>query len=181
MKYPYSTGDISMSKTGFLYLFRTSGFTKTNMPIYKVGRTARENPFVRLKEYTGANKMARLLHCAYYQHYVNIETYVVRNLKNEPDIHFLPEIGREFFACDTDKIITQAVKLLANEWEVDSMIETDDDTNTYVTQKEGERLTTIARMHGVMPQAILDANKNTFDRPLRKKDRFHVGTLLYLP
>lgn len=170
----------SMKKPGWLYLFRTSGFTKSHLSIYKVGRTARENPFARLKEYTGANKMSQLLHSAYYPNHVHIETYVVNNLKNEPDVTFLPDIGREFYACKNDKIITQAVKLLASEWDVEFLSDQDED-HTYVTKKDGERVTTIARIHDITPQDLLDANKNTFDTPLRKMDRFHIGTTLYLP
>jgi hypothetical protein len=170
----------SMTKPGWLYLFRTSGFTKSHLQIYKVGRTARENPFARLKEYTGANKMSQLLHSAYYPNHVHIETYVVNHLKTEPDVLFLPEIGREFFACKNDKIITQAVKLLASEWDVEFLSDQDDD-RTYVTKKDGERVTTIARIHDISPQELLDANMTTFEKPLRKMDRFHVGTTLYLP
>lgn len=170
----------TMNKAGWLYLFRTSGFTKSQLCIYKVGRTARENPFARLKEYTGANKMSQLLHSAYYPNHVHIETYVVNNLKNEPDVTFLPDIGREFFACSNDKIIMQAVKLLASEWEVEFGSESDDE-HIYITKKEGERVTTIARIHDISPQELLDANKTTFDKPLRKMDRFHIGTTLYLP
>lgn len=170
----------SMNKPGWLYLFRTSGFTKSHMSIYKVGRTARQNPFARLNEYTGANKMSQLLHSAYYPNHVAIETYVVNHLKDEPDVMFLPDIGREFFACKNDKIITQAVKLLASEWEVEIMSASDDD-RIYVTKKDGERVTTIARIHNISPQDLLDANETTFDRPLRKMDRFLIGTTLYLP
>lgn len=162
---------------GWLYCFRTSSFTALKNPIYKVGRTSRRNPYDRLDEFSGANRVAKLLHCGYYPD-LSVETYVLRALRDsEKHISYLPELGREFFSCVNDQTITSTVKLLVSEWDM----ECNEKDNIYITEKDNESVASIAKKFGISTEAIIEANVDTFSKPIRKKDRFYEGTTLQLP
>ena len=171
----YKSTDMKMGP-GWLYCFRTSSFTAMKKPIYKVGRTSRKNPHDRLDEFSGANRVAKLLHCGYYPD-LAVEKYVLRALRGEEDkISFLPELGREFFSCSNDQTITSMVKLLVSEWDIEK-----DEDNVYITEKDNESVVYIANKFGVSPSTIVTANADTFSKPIRKKDRFYEGTRLIVP
>ena len=108
-----------MSRPGWLYCFRTYGFTKDSIPIYKVGRTTRANPQKRLNEFNGSNRVKRLLFCSYF-HNISVESYVLHELRRQEWVTYLDALGREYFSCTDDITMMNTVKLITSEWETDS-------------------------------------------------------------
>tara|TARA_B110000438_G_scaffold266891_1_gene281298 strand:+ start:258 stop:743 length:486 start_codon:yes stop_codon:yes gene_type:complete len=158
---------------GWLYCFRTFGYTRTHQPIYKLGRTCRKNPYKRLSEYSGPSRCNKLLMCSYFSD-TSVETYVLQKLRDEPSVKYLQELGREYFACSDDKTLHSIVELLINEWRIEQ------DSDQYITQKDNERIIGIAKKFNITPQQLIDAN-DVFPKKLRKKDRFYKGTVLTIP
>ena len=109
-------GTLFSNNQGWLYCFRTVAFTSNNRPIYKIGRTGRINPIIRLNEHVGMNRCSRLLYCSYFDN-MTIERHVLHELKKEFSIHQLSDFGREYFTCKNDDTILQLLKLIISEYE----------------------------------------------------------------
>ena len=161
-----------MIRSGWLYCFRTFGFTQDRSPIYKVGRTIRKNPNDRLDEYSGPSRCAKLLLCNYVDD-ISIETHILQSLRREKSVEYLEDLGREYFTCVNDIKMKDIVRLIISEWSVEHA------SNMYVT-KENDRVTVIAKKFNITPEQLIEAN-NHFSKRLRKKDRFYAGTELNIP
>ena len=109
-------GSLFGNKQGWLYCFRTVAFTSDNYPIYKVGRTGRINPIIRLQEHVGMNRCSKLLFCSYFDN-ISIENNVLHQLRQEHSIHPLSTVGREYFTCTDDNTFLQSLKLAISECE----------------------------------------------------------------
>lgn len=161
-----------MIRSGWLYCFRTFGFTKDRAPIYKVGRTTRKNPNDRLDEYSGPSRCAKLLLCNYVDD-IRIETHILQSLRMEKSVEYLEDLGREYFACVNDVKMKDIVKLIISEWSLEN------GSSIYVT-KENDRVTGIAKKFNITSEQLIEAN-DQFSKRLRKKDRFYAGTELKIP
>jgi len=97
---------------GWLYLFRTVSTTNSNIPIYKVGQTARFNLRSRLSHFQGCQKMSVILYAVLIENHTTLEQFVLKELR------FLFENveGKEFFACANDTLITNRVLIAVAKW-----------------------------------------------------------------
>ena len=104
---------------GFLYFFRTHDLTDYNVPIYKVGRSSRENLNLRLSEFKGKNKMLTLLYATYNKNHAALEQHVLQTLRSAHFHHFIKNVRGEFFSCPHEEIILRYVKLIVARWDPD--------------------------------------------------------------
>ncbi len=97
------------SSAGWLYAIKTKSFTETRLPIYKVGRSHRVNPFKRFAEHIGCNKLDKIMYCHFHPAAKELELHVLRTLKKTPGITWLKELGREYFTTRNSDTLVKII------------------------------------------------------------------------
>lgn len=121
---------------GYLYLFRTHELTSSNVPIYKVGRSSRENLNLRLSEFTGKSKMSTLLYATYTKNHHALEQNVLQTLRSAKYHHLIENVHGEFFSCPDETAIVHYVKLIVVRWDLDVCRGLPGDSSTIASLKD---------------------------------------------
>lgn len=122
---------------GWLYCFRTHGFTDSQIPIYKVGFTTTYNPLDVLEECDGANRCKKFVYCEYFSD-KSVAEYILRKLRIQENVEVLRELGIQYFSCVNDIVMRSTVKLLANEWECEGDVDECDEENYEENESDAE-------------------------------------------
>jgi hypothetical protein len=90
------------NKINWIYAFKTNGSVKIDghyYGVYKIGRSGRPNPHLRIQEFTGPSKCNKLLYCSLVKNSVHAEHFFLTRIKKAHNILFLKHLGKEYFAC----------------------------------------------------------------------------------
>ena len=85
------------------YLIRIKGFHKYKNKfyrVYKFGKSKKDFEEQRIKGYSGVNKCEKILKKIEVKE--DLETYFLDNLKEQDYIHFVKELGNEYFIINAD-------------------------------------------------------------------------------
>lgn len=80
---------------GYLYIVHCREHIRLGENIYKIGQSS--NIRSRMNGYP---KDSRLLFTEYFNNYITAETELKRTLRNDPNVKFCDDIGKEYFQCD---------------------------------------------------------------------------------
>lgn len=85
---------------GWVFAIKTRALSSSGNTIYRVGRTARHNPHVRIDEFRGSNKRWDLVYCSFQQNAIQSEQDLLAKLRKDVSVYSLRELGTKYFACD---------------------------------------------------------------------------------
>lgn len=100
------------AKSGWLYAFKCYGdcvIQGQKYSIFKVGYSRRSHPSKRLMEFMGPAKPVELLHMHLTDYPKKAERQILTGLRQNPNIHQIKDIGREYFACPSIQYFDECV------------------------------------------------------------------------
>jgi hypothetical protein len=97
-----------MDKIGYIYILREREFIKSKEHIYKIGRTAKQNPFDRLKKYPKNSDIILIRKC-FNNEYVEDK---IKELFKNKYIQKKVDIGSEYFEGDVIKMTRDINKIV---------------------------------------------------------------------
>lgn len=103
------------TQVGYIYLLIRSDFIKNNRYIFKIGKTTRNPPHIRLWEYPHGSLFLTLIKTL---STTLFEKQLINQLRNTPNIKWEKDIGEEYFSGDP-QIMINIMKTLHTQYPAD--------------------------------------------------------------
>ena len=95
----------------YVYIIRESDFVQLNKDIYKIGRTAKENPEDRFQTYRKGIEIVAFFKV---NNSIECEYKMIKCLSNHPNIKKMSEHGKEYFQGNRNELINEIVQIVKN-------------------------------------------------------------------
>jgi len=96
---------------GYVYIIRECDFVRLNEDIYKIGRTAKNNPEDRFKKY---RKGTEIIGCFKVNDSIECKNKIIKCFSNHTNIKKMTEYGKEYFQGNKNELLGEIFQIIKN-------------------------------------------------------------------
>ena len=105
-------GDIKIKTVqGYVYIIRECDFVRLNEDIYKIGRTAKNNPEDRFEKY---RKGTEIIGFFKVNDSIECEKIIIKCFSNHANITKKAEYGKEYFQGNKNELLSEILEIVKN-------------------------------------------------------------------
>lgn len=131
---------MSIHELPSLYVFKTLGKVN-NRDVYKIGKSNKSSPYLKLKTYLGSNRPSKILVASHVNNANELQDIILKNMSNEPKFKFSSKLGsREYFYCNDENYLHNYIHDQIKEYNMKHNtyldLDSDSDNDSYNSDNE---------------------------------------------